>query len=133
MTYEQVIKFFCDKRDTPCEITNFLIQNGFQQKKGTGYLNIAKVSEINNPSQWWHIMNYCLSKIEQHKENDIYRYTPCGELLFWMAEVSKAVTKCELDMLAKEIVNNKNMRRKDANEKIKILCWDKIKETVEGQ
>ena len=133
MTYGQVIKFFCDKRNTSCEITNFLIQNGFQQNKDTGYLHIAKVSEIDNPSQWWHIMNYCLSKLEQHKENDIYRYTPCGELVFWMAEVSEAVTKCELDKLAKEIINNKDMGRNKANEKIKALCWEKIKETVGKQ
>jgi len=133
MTYEQVIEFFCDKGDTPCEITDFLIQNGFQQKKDTGYLHIAKVSEIDNPSQWWHIMSYCLLKIKKHKENDNYRFTPCGELLFWMAEVSEAVTKCELKKLAKEIINNKDISRDKANKKIKALCWKKIKDKVGGE
>lgn len=58
MTYAQVQCFFQDKRDTPCEITNNLIKSGFQQKKGTGYLRIAEASEIDNPSQWWHLINY---------------------------------------------------------------------------
>ena len=128
--YEQVIKYFCDKRDTSCEITIFLITNGFQQKKGIGYLRIAEALKIDNPSQWWHLMNYCLSKIEQHKEKENYRYTPCGELLFWMAEVSEVVTKCELEKLAREIINNKDMSRDEANKKIKELCWKKINETV---
>ena len=32
MTYAQVKDFFQDKRDVTCDITNKLIENGFQQK-----------------------------------------------------------------------------------------------------
>lgn len=131
MTYAQVISFFQDKRDAPCEVTDKLINSGFQQEKGTGYLKIAEVSEIEKPTQWWHLINFCLGKYEKHKENDTYRYTPCGELLFWMAEVSKAVNKCELEKLANEIINDKAMSRRLANKKITELCWEKINETVE--
>lgn len=131
MTYAQVKDFFQDKRDVTCDITNKLIENGFQQKTKGGYLEIADVSEIKNPSQWWHLMNYCLKKEEQHKENDNYGYTPCGELVFWMAEVSGAVEKEKLIGLAERIINSGEVdNRKKWNDEIKNLCWKKIKETI---
>ena len=93
MTFAQVRKFFEDKRNVDCPLKTELIAKGYRQKSG-GYINIAQDLGLDNPSQWWHLMNYCLSKEEQHIENSNYRYTPCGELLFWMAEVSGACEKC---------------------------------------
>ena len=130
MTYAQVYTYFKSKRDAECPITDKLIREGFQQQRGTGYLLIAEKSEIENPSQWWHIMNYCLKKYEMHLENERYRHTPCGELVFWMAEVSGAVSKGELEELQKEIINRK-LTRSEGNKRIKELCFEKVKETVE--
>lgn len=131
MTIEQVYNFYKDKRDTNCEITNNLISSGFYQKKG-GYVEIAHVSDVQHPSQWWHLMNYCLSKYELKKEKERYPFTPCGELLFWMAEVSNAVPKEELSKLQLEISKQPN-NRKDGNKKIKEICWDKIIEKIDQE
>lgn len=75
-------------------------------------------------------MNYCLKQYETHSEKKNYGYTPCGELIFWMAETSNAVGKDELIALKNEILI-KNMSRLEGNRKIKELCWEKIKTRVE--
>lgn len=129
MTNEQVFNFFKGKRDVECKVTDALINSGFYQKEG-GYRVVADVCDISKPSQWWHLMSYCLTKYEFHKEKDQYPFTPCGELLFWMAEVSNAVPKDKLIELQTEIANNPDDRRGN-NNKIKDLCWSKIVETVE--
>ncbi len=76
-------------------------------------------------------MNYCLIKEEQHKENEAYRYTPCGELVFWMAEVSCAVDKQELSELSKKIITSGEIsNRRKWNGEIKNLCWENLKKAV---
>ena len=134
MTYAQVRKFFENKRDEECNITNELIAKGYRQKNG-GYIKIAQDSGLENPSQWWHLMSYCLSKEELHVENSNYRYTPCGELLFWMAEVSGAVEKCELEYLKRQILSSDDIgNRAKWNAEIKTLCWERLcKKVEEGQ
>ncbi|MFT8873029.1 MAG: hypothetical protein ABF868_12220 [Sporolactobacillus sp.] len=129
MTFEQVKKYFQDKRDTPCDITKGLVNSGFQQKSNTGYLKIANVSGLKNPSQWWHLMQYCLVKEEQHMEKNNYPYTPCGELIFWMAEVSGSVDKQELKDLATKIIKEPN-NRELWNAEIKKLCWENLNKKI---
>lgn len=129
MTFEQVWYFFRDKRDTTCPITEKLMDEGFRQKN-RGYIENARNLGINNPSQWWHLMYYCVTKMEIGTKN--YPYTPCGELLFWMAEVSGAISAEELQALQEEICHQK-IERSEGNKKIKELCWNRIKETVERQ
>lgn len=128
MTFSQVISFFQGKENIPCDITTRLIKNGFHQRRGTGYLSDVKLGDT-PPSQWQHLMNYCREK----DENKAYPYTPCGELLFWMAEVSNAVDPKELEELADEIIDSGAINsRRIWNSKIKNLCWKNIKQKVEN-
>lgn len=126
MTYAQVFKYFWDKRDVSCSITEALTEGGYKQLSNTGYLKDASVEEIDNPSQWWHLMHYCLKKYELHIENEEYKYTPCGELVFWMAEVSGAVDAKELELLKDELIKPNVMDRIQGNKKIKEVCWKEI-------
>ncbi|MGI6404685.1 MAG: hypothetical protein ACOX0K_10890 [Oscillospiraceae bacterium] len=128
MTFSQVISFFQSKENTPCDITERLIENGFHQRKGTGYLLDVK-SDDKLPSQWQHLMNYCQGK----DINKAYPYTPCGELVFWMAEASNAVDQKELEKLADEIIDSGAINnRRIWNKKITNLCWQNIKKKIEN-
>lgn len=100
MTFAQVMSFFQIKENIPCDITTGLIKHGLHQRKGTGYLSDVKLSDT-SPSQWQHFMNYC----QGNDENKAYPYTPCRELVFWMAEVSNAVDPKELEKLADKIID----------------------------
>lgn len=127
MTFSQVISFFQGKENISCDITTRLIENGFHQRRGTGYLSDVKPGDI-LPSQWQHLMNYCREK----DKNKAYPYTPCGELLIWMAEVSNAVYPEELNKLANEIIDSGHINsRRIWNSKIKNLCWVNIKQKIE--
>lgn len=132
MTYTQVYEFYKDKRDVECEITQELIESGFYQKRGTGYMAIAEKCELNlPPSQWWHLMNYCLKYYEKHQESQTFRTIFCGELIFWMGEASGAVSKDKLIDLKNEIINNQDWSRNQKNSRIKNVCWNKIIDVVE--
>lgn len=132
MTYAQVYNFYKGKRDVECNRTKELIENGFCQK-GKGYIDVAKASDFTRlPSQWWHLMQYLLVKYEHHEEFNKYPYTPCGELKFWMAEVSGAFTDNELDELKNTIINSKNLNRTKKNSIIHSACWSKIKTVVDA-
>ena len=136
MTYAQVYNFYKDKRDVECECTKELIKAGFYQRQD-GYIAVAIASGlVIPPSQWWHLMQYCLGKYENHEESKNYQYTPCGELIFWMAEstlqVSDEFSKEELEKLKNKILNIGVLKRKIINEEIKNVCWDRIKKIVEG-
>ncbi len=127
MTFGQVKSFYESKENSPCEITTYLIKGGFHQRYGTGYLSNVKSGDI--PSQWQHIMSYCLEK----EENKAYPFTPCGELLFWMAEISNAVSPQDLKKLAEKIVENEPKKnRRIRNSEIKELCWQKIKLKIDS-
>ena len=99
---DEIQKFFLDKEYTPCPLTERLVKVGYQQISG-GYIDRAKKEKIpvdyrlNTPSQYWHLMSYC-------KGSNLSRPFPksivCGELLFWMAEVSDCVPKTELETSA---------------------------------
>ena len=140
---DEIQKFFLDKEYTPCPLTERLVKAGYQQVSG-GYIDRAKKERIpvdyrrNTPSQYWHLMSYC-------KEQDPCKTFPksvvCGELLFWMAEVSDCVPKTELELLLDEINSNglytkKNRPfydRKKWNNAIHKLCFDSICSVVESK
>lgn len=128
MKFKTVIEFFKDKDNQDlCPLTNYLIKSGWHQRFGTGYLkNVGKLEDI--PSQYNHLMNYCKSRIQMG--NIYYPYTPCGELVFWMAEVSGTVENDCLKALANRIITSNNTSRKYWNTEIKNICWEAIKKTV---
>lgn len=128
MTYSQVISFFQSKENITCNITTRLIESGFHQRNGTGYLSDVKLGDP-PPSQWQHLMNYC----QGNDENKVYPYTPCGELVFWMAEVSNAVDPKDLETLADEIIASGAINnRRIWNSKITNLCWNNIKQKIDN-
>ncbi len=136
-TIEKVRSFFLDKENKPCPLTEMLVKSGYQQVSG-GYIDRARKENIvvdyrkNSPSQYWHLMSYC----EANNPSKMFpRSIVCGELLFWMAEVSESVSKAELNQLLDNIINSplyiKGDRpyydRKKWNELIHKLCFDSIK------
>lgn len=130
MKYNCVFNFFKDLPNEDPRITRKLVSNGYKQK-AKGYIELAKDLGINNPTQWWHIMNYVSAKIKAGIGEKSYRYTPCGELLIYMAEVSNAVSKDLLEELVDDIISSDNLDdRKFWNNRIKDVCWDAIKDTI---
>jgi hypothetical protein len=80
---------FSSKENTPCPLTEKLVNAGYQQTSG-GYIERARKESIevnfkkNLPSQYWHLMTYCNSRNETCTFG---KSIVCGELIFWMAEV----------------------------------------------
>ena len=111
-----------------------LVCGGYQQKSG-GYIDRAKKEGIfvdhaqNSPSQYWHLISYCNSR---NPNMTFSKSIVCGELIFWMAEVSKAVSTNELEELAKRIFasasgdNCQQFDRIKWNKEIQKLCFDNI-------
>lgn len=108
MTIQQVKDFFIDKEHVSCPLTEKLVKAGYQQVRG-GYIDRAKKEgvlvdyEKNSPSQYWHLMTYCNSR---DNKNPFTKNIVCGELLFWMAEVSGAVDEFMLTTLADQIIDS---------------------------
>ncbi len=173
MTPRQLFNYYKDKRDVPCSLTNELIESGFVQEKGgivikeenedgsvktyykvfknkkntynSNYIDVAEISDFKTPpSQWWHLMQYCLKKFETRdkngkREEDKHCRFPCGELIFWMAEATlsdSSLSDCEkfsreeLEKLKNDVIDIKNARE-EANKKIKEVCLKRIKKIVE--
>lgn len=142
MTIEQVINYFKDKENTPCPITERLVGDGYQQKDG-GYIKRAQKEGMvvnytkNSPSQYWHLMTFAYSRPLQEK---FTRTIQCGELIFWMAEVSTSVPVDSLAMMVETIAQNAIgydgerpiYDRRHWNKEIQRLCFDAIKATVEN-
>ena len=136
MTIQYVKEYFLDKKLIPCPLTEELVIAGYQQVSG-GYIDRAKKSGIkvnykdNAPSQYWHLMSYCYSRDRSKPFN---KRIVCGELIFWMAEASRAVDFVTLRQLANRIIgsadNIKGCRpiydRKKWNLEIQRVCFDKI-------
>ena len=135
-TIEKVRSFFLDKENKPCPLTEKLVKAGYQQVSG-GYIDRARKENIvvdycqNSPSQYWHLMSYC----EANNPSKVFpRSIVCGELLFWMAEVSESVSKSELKLLLDSIITSPISSdgkrpiydRKKWNGLIHKLCFDSI-------
>jgi hypothetical protein len=136
MTIQQVEELFIDKKQCPCPLTEMLVKSGYQQKSG-GYIDRARKEGLlvdytqYSPTQYWHLMSYCKSR----KANMSFsRHVVCGELIFWMAEVSNSVPLIKLEMLAKRIAASADytkrgtpvFNRKRWNKEIQQLCFDGI-------
>lgn len=134
MTYNDVYNYFINFKDNDNDptITSKLVSNGYRQIKG-GYIKKARERNIDNPTQWWHIISLCDEKIKNDDGNKHYSYTPCGELLVYMAERTNAVDERSLENLINDIINsNKINNRREWNKVITDLCWNKIKKAIEG-
>lgn len=98
------------------------------QKSG-GYISYAKKVGNENPTQKWHLIE---SWSKRSKEDAPFNKTiQCGELIFWMAEVSNAVDKNELINLKNDILENYINDRSGGNRKIQSVCFDEIVKKVE--
>ena len=131
----QIEKFFRPLKDKPCHQTDRLIMGGYQQKSG-GYIKCARCKQMivdykrAMPKQSWHLLeSYCANS---KKNENFTRRIQCGELIFWMAEVSKAVSEPVLIKLADEVLLQPSNRRR-GNKLIQNICFDAIIETVNKQ
>ena len=143
MNIRQVEQFFKDKKNTPCPLTERLIKAGYQQTGG-GYIDIAKEHGLivdytkAEPTQYWHLIEeYCPSV---NKDKPFSKSIKCGELIFWMAEVSEAVSNDKLEKLLERIIADGNdsttppkYNRTKWNNEIHNLCFDAITNVVEKQ
>ena len=103
----KIRNFYAGKENVPCPLTDDLISHGYRQKSG-GYIKYAKECKVDNPTQYWHLIE---SWSKRRKDDAQFnKRIQCGELIFWMAEVSNAVDYDELE----------------GNKKIKEECFDKI-------
>lgn len=132
MTNEIVFKFFKDLPNKDPRITKELVTNGYKQKQG-GYIELARQRGVENPSQHWHLTSYCKHNIEEGQGDKNFRFTPCGEMLIYMAEASYAVDTVTLENLVREIINSNQVgNRRYWNNRIKDVCWDAIKATIDN-
>lgn len=103
MNIRQVKEFFEDKGNTPCPLTERLIRAGYQQTSG-GYINLTKKRKLTvdytkaEPTQYWHLIEEYIPSVPEDKV--FSRSIVCGELIFWMAEVSKAVQEEKVRRIA---------------------------------
>lgn len=128
MNNKQVRKYFIDKDNVACPLTEELIRNGYVQK-AKGYIQYARSCGVKDPTQYWHLI-YSWSDRSQ-KDAPFNKRIQCGELIFWMAEVSQAVDTDTLEDLKTTIVNDYLFNRRKGNRKIKEVCFDNIVRLVE--
>nr|WP_320024118.1 hypothetical protein [uncultured Acetobacterium sp.] len=146
MTTVEIYFFYKDKKNISCPLTEALIKEGYQQERG-GYIDFAheKGVEVDytkaKPSQWWHLIeSYCnrtASNIEFSKT------IKCGELYFWMAEVSGCFSEEELMQLKDKALesaikfNRRNkklppMKTASSNLLMRDVCFDRLKRCIEN-
>ena len=138
ITVTQLANYFRDKENVSTPIYDALVRNGLRKE----LLDYRPSNEINNdilyggqlddyihyakrvglkeaPTQYWHIMeSYCKRK-KQLGQEKVFQFS-CIELLAWMAEVSKALAKEEIDDMVETKIANPRSRSA-----IKPY-WDKI-------
>lgn len=129
MNNRQVRKFYEGKDSIPCPLTEQLVEAGFKQKSG-GYIKYAKECNIDNPTQYWHLIESWSKRSTE--DAHFTRAIQCGELLFWMAEVSQAVEYDELVNLKNLIIREYLDRRTEGNRKIQEVCFERIVGIVEN-
>lgn len=141
MNIRQIKEFFEDKWNTPCSLTERLIKAGYQQISG-GYIDLAKKRGLTvdytkaKPTQYWHLTEEYIPSVPEDKV--FSRSVVCGELIFWMAEVAKAVPEEKLEELLERIIADGDKRvtppkynRIKWNKEIQNLCFDAIETIVE--
>lgn len=141
MTIGQVLAAYEGKEHSACPLTNRLIMAGYQQT-GDGYISDARDlgMEVNYkkalPSQGWHLMNYCRA---HSPHTEFTKSIQCGELIFWMAEVSGCVREEQLRDLSDAIIADNQgtsdkpvYNRRKWNREIQNKCFDAIRIFVES-
>ena len=136
MNIRQVKEFYEDKKNVPCPLTEQLIKAGYQQTGG-GYIDLAKKRGLivdytkAKPTQYWHLMEEYVPSVAEDKT--FSKSIVCGELIFWMAEVSGAVPTEMLKKLLERIVADGDTgtatpkyNRIKWNKEIQNLCFDAI-------
>lgn len=135
MNLAQVKAFFIDKENTPCPLTNELIASGYKQETG-GYVNYLRNkgwSDEQVYNQYNHLFYSWVEQWEGKQEAPFGKSITCGELIFWMAEVSQAVSEKELIKLKDYVLEEfttKKQTRGQLNKVIQDVCFDKIVNTV---
>lgn len=132
MKVAQVKKYYSGKENALCPLADKLIAAEYRQVGG-GYIDKARKMDIVSPSQYWHLMSYCDSV---DGEKVFGRSIVCGELIFWMAEVSEAVPEGELQGLLERIIASRDdivpgYDRRKWNKEIQKICFDRIVAEVE--
>ena len=127
MVNRQVRQFYTDKENVDHSITDRLISGGYVQPAG-GYILNAKRAGVKDPSQYWHLIYSWSAQSED--EAPFNKSIQCGELIFWMAESSGAVSKDKLNELCDQILAGDVKDRRYWNRVIQIVCFDSIVETV---
>lgn len=89
----------------------------------------ARNEGINFPSQYWHLIHSWSNNSEE--DATFGKSIQCGELIFWMAEVSGVLSQEELASLADDVLREPKNRRR-GNKLIQDACFDKIVAIVEG-
>jgi hypothetical protein len=143
MNIYQVENFFKNKKNVPCPLTERLIKAGYQQTSG-GYIDLAKKRGLvvdhtkAKPTQYWHLIEEYCPSVEKNKK--FSKSIVCGELIFWMAEVSKAASNDELEKLLERIIADGDIsvippryNRVKWNREIQNLCFDAIVDIVENK
>lgn len=125
---EDVHAYFENKEHVPSPLTEELIAGGFRQRSG-GYMAYARSLGIESPTQYWHLIE---SWCARRPSNRVFgKNIKCGELIFWMAEVSGAVSADELESLKNDVLNDPTARAR-ANDLIQRRCFDEIAAAVEA-
>ena len=144
---KQVRSYFEKKANYPCPLTEKLIKAGYQQNIHYGYMCFAKEQDVEvdyrkgEPNQWWHLIkSYC---DRSKPDTKFSKSIKCGELIFWMAEVSNCVDLSKMEKLVDEIIAsgtpthprnpikpNTIYARDKWNNEIQNLCYENIKKTV---
>jgi len=140
MNIRQVKEFFKNKKDVPYPLTERLIKAGYQQTSG-GYIDLAKKRGLTvdytkaEPTQYWHLVEEYAPSIPENRA--FSKSIVCGELIFWMAEVSKAVPKDKLEELLERIIADGDKSttppkydRVKWNKEIQKVCFDAIANNI---
>lgn len=134
MDLSQVKAFFTSKKYTPCPLTNDLIAQGYKQQSG-GYVKYLHDEKRWNENEVYNQYNHLIHSWVEQWELEGNRHVPfsksitCGELIFWMAEVSQAVSDEELINLKDYVLEEyttKKQTRGQLNKVIQDVCFDKI-------
>lgn len=137
MRLPEVESYFGDKENANCPLTNELIQSGYKQKRD-GYVTYLRNKGWTEEKIYHQYNHLIYSWVEQFKlggePNARFREnTTCGELLFWMAEVSHAVDEQELKELKSRVLaefHAKKATRGELNKEIKRVCFARTVYTV---
>lgn len=127
----QIRKYFGEKENEPCPITDELVASGYKQRSG-GYISYAKKCGVDDKtiSQWWHLIRSWSDR--SPLDAPFSKSIQCGELLFYMAEITGAFSNKELNDLKNLIVTRYINDRRNGNRIIQNTVWDRIKNIIDN-